>query len=262
MSTATQTHLTARRPEPADEPRIATHSEWIAARKDFLSKEKQLTHLRDELARLRRELPWEKVEKSYVFEGPNGRVSLADLFGGKSQLVIYHFMFGPDWEAGCPSCSMVADGFSGSIVHLEQRDAAFAAVSRAPIAKIEAFRKRLGWNFNWVSSHASDFNFDYGVSFTPEQTAAKKPNYNYDTVVLPLEEAPGLSVFAKKGGEVYHTYSTYGRGLEPMLVVYDLLDWTPVGRGEEGLARPMSWVRHHDRYETKSATPECCGHKS
>ncbi|MGC2721647.1 MAG: DUF899 domain-containing protein [Candidatus Acidiferrales bacterium] len=261
MSTATQTHLAASTPEPVDEPRIATHSEWIAARKDFLSKEKQLTHMRDELARLRRELPWEKVEKPYSFDGPHGRVSLAELFGDKSQLVIYHFMFAPEWEAGCSSCSMVADGINASIVHFDQRDVAFSAVSRAPIAKLEAFRKRLGWDFNWVSSHASDFNYDYRVSFTPDQVAAKIPNYNYDTVVFPMDEAPGLSVFAKKGGDVYHTYSTFGRGLEPMLVVYDLLDWTPVGRGEEGLARPMSWVRHRDRYETKTAALRCCEHK-
>jgi predicted dithiol-disulfide oxidoreductase (DUF899 family) len=257
MSAATQIKVT----DISNEPRIATHREWLAARKDFLTKEKQLTRLRDDLARQRRELPWERVEQNYIFGAPHSRVTLAELFRGKSQLAIYHFMLGPDWPEGCPGCSLAADGFTGSIPHLEQRDVAFAAVSRAPISQIEAFRKRMGWNFNWVSSLACDFNFDYGVSFTPEQTAAKIPNYNYETAVFTQPEAPGLSVFARKGAEIFHTYSTYGRGLEPLLGVYHLLDWTPVGRGEEGLSMPMSWVRHHDKYENAPAgLPACCDH--
>jgi predicted dithiol-disulfide oxidoreductase (DUF899 family) len=244
-------------------PKIASHAEWLAARKEFLAKEKQLTHLRDELARLRRELPWEKVEKPYAFDGANGKVSLADLFNGKSQLVMYHFMLGPEWEAGCPSCSMAADGFDNAVLHFEQRDSAFAVVSRAPYAKVADFKKRMGWKFNWVSSYGTDFNFDYGVSFTPEQLAAKgAPIYNYATTSFPADEAPGLSAFAKQGRDVYHTYSTYGRGLEPLLGVYNLLDWSPMGRGEEGLSHPMSWVRHHDKYESSPAAHTCCEHKS
>jgi predicted dithiol-disulfide oxidoreductase (DUF899 family) len=257
MSSATQTKVSL---GVADEPRIASHAEWLAARKDFLTKEKQLTHLRDELARQRRELPWEKVEKPYTFDAPDGRVTLAELFGGKSQLVIYHFMLGPDWPEGCPSCSLAADSFAGAIPHLEQRDVAFACVSRAPIEKIEAFRKRMGWYFNWVSSNANDFNVDYAVTFTPAQLESKTPIYNYETSGFPATEAPGLSVFARKGGEIFHTYSTYGRGLEPMLGVYDFLDWTPVGRGEEGLAMPMSWVRHHDKYDTHTQRASSCCH--
>jgi predicted dithiol-disulfide oxidoreductase (DUF899 family) len=257
MSTAAQIKVA----DSPNEPRIASHLEWLAARKDLLTKEKQLTRLRDDLARQRRSLPWEKIEKNYTFEGAHGRVTLAELFGGQSQLVIYHFMLGPDWPEGCPGCSLAADGFTGSIPHLEARDVAFAVVSRATIAEIAKFRDRMGWNFNWVSSNASDFNFDYGVSFTPDQTAAKAPNYNYETAVFTQPEAPGLSVFARNGSEIYHTYSTYGRGLEPLLGVYDLLDWTPVGRGEEGLSMPMSWVRHHDKYEhVRTAASNCCNH--
>jgi predicted dithiol-disulfide oxidoreductase (DUF899 family) len=246
----------------SDQPEVVTRSQWLLARKDFLSKEKQLTHLRDELARCRRELPWEKVEKPYTFEGASGRVSLADLFNGKSQLVIYHFMLGPEWEAGCPSCSLAADGFDASIPHFEQRDSSFVAVSRAPYAKLAEFKKRMGWKFNWVSSYGTDFNFDFGVSFTPEQLASGKNTYNYGTMAFRQEEAPGLSAFAKQAGEVYHTYSTYGRGLEPLLSVYNLLDYSPIGRGEEGLTFPMAWVRHHDKYESKPAAHTCCEHNS
>ena len=258
MSSATQTKVA----DSQNEPRIATRSEWLAARKDFLTKEKLFTHLRDDLLRQRRALPWEKVETSYTFDSPHGRVTLSELFGGKSQLVIYHFMLGPEWTEGCPGCSLAADGFTGSIPHLEQRDTAFAAVSRAPLAKIEEFRKRMGWNFKWVSSNGTEFNYDYGVSFKPEQNGNSTPIYNYGTTPFGESEAPGLSVFARKGGEVYHTYSTYGRGLEPLLGVYDLLDWTPVGRGEEGLAMPMSWVRHHDKYQhSDGVAPGCCEHQ-
>src|ERR1700685_3374203 len=229
---------------------VVSSRQWIASRKELLRKEKEFTRLRDELSRQRRELPWEKVEKEYIFDGPNGKQTLADLFDGRSQLIVYHFMFGPDWEAGCPSCSFLADHFDGTLVHLANRDVTLVAVSRAPIAQIEAFKKRMGWRFQWVSSFANDFNRDYHVSFTKEEMAHGKVSYNYDLVEFPAEEAPGASVFYKNdAGGIFHTYSAYARGLDIAVGTYNFLDLVPKGRDEDGLAFSMAWVRHHDRYE-------------
>lgn len=234
-----------------DKPKIVSREEWLAARKKLLAREKQLTHERDAIAAERRQLPWVKVEKDYVFDSPSGKKTLADLFGGKSQLIVYHFMFGPEWNEGCPSCSFIMDNTDGALVHLAQRDVSFVAVSRAPISKIEAFKKRLGWKFNWVSSYGSDFNYDYHVSFTPEQMAEGKVEYNFDLMEFPSAEAPGISVFYKdKDGNIFHTYSAYARGTETGLGTYNYLDLVPKGRDEDGLAFTMSWVRHHDRYES------------
>jgi predicted dithiol-disulfide oxidoreductase (DUF899 family) len=243
MATATTTSAHTR------EHRVVSLTEWTARRKELLRKEKEFTKLRDELSRQRRELPWEKVEKQYVFDGPNGRETFADLFGGKSQLIIYHFMLGPGWEAGCPSCSYLADHFDGSLVHLANRDVTLAVVSRAPMLEIAAFKKRMGWAFRWVSSFGNDFNRDYHVSFTKEEMANGKVEYNYETMEFPSEEAPGVSVFYKnERGEIFHTYSSYGRGLDILVGAYNFLDLAPKGRDEDGLAFSMAWVRHHDRY--------------
>jgi len=185
---------------------VVSSAEWLAARKELLRKEKEFTRQRDQVSQLRRELPWVKVEKNYVFDGPAGKESLADLFGGKSQLIVYHFMFGPGWEEGCPSCSFLADHFEGSLVHLANRDVSFVAVSRAPIAQIEAFKKRMGWRFKWVSSFGNDFNYDYNVSFTQDEIAQHKTYYNYQNQDFPREEAPGASVFYKNAaGNLFHT---------------------------------------------------------
>ena len=231
------------------EHEVVSPKEWIASRKELLRKEKEFTKLRDQLSRQRRELPWEKVEKQYVFDGPQGKVTLADLFGSRTQLIVYHFMFGPGWEQGCPSCSYLADHFGGALVHLANRDVTLAVVSRAPLAQIEAFKKRMGWEFRWVSSFANDFNRDYHVSFTKEETTSGKVYYNYDMVEFPSEEAPGASVFYKnEAGEIFHTYSTYARGLDILVGSYNFLDLAPKGRDEDGLAHTMAWVRHHDRY--------------
>ena len=228
---------------------VVSQGEWIASRKELLRKEKEFTKLRDELSRRRRELPWEKVEKGYVFDGPNGKVTLAELFGGKSQLIVYHFMFGPGWEAGCPSCSYLADHFDASLVHLANRDVTLAVISRAPMEQVEAFKKRMGWQFRWVSSFGNEFNRDYHVSFTKEEMAKGKVSYNYDVVEFPSEEGPGVSVFYKNdAGEIFHTYSSYARGLDILVGTYNFLDLAPKGRDEDGLAFTMAWVRHHDRY--------------
>ena len=230
-------------------PTIASPEEWLAARREFLREEKELTRLRDKLAARRRELPWVKVDKAYTFESPGGPVSLADLFEGRSQLVVYHFMFGPGWEEGCKSCSYVSDHLAATVVHLKARDVAFAAISHAPLAEFAPFKQRMGWTFNWVSSDGSDFNYDYHVSFTAEEMAKGKVYYNYELMEFPMEEAPGLSVFAKDAnGDIYHTYSTYGRGLDPLIGTYTVLDLVPKGRDENPDA-PMSWVRYHDRYD-------------
>ena len=229
---------------------VVTREEWVVARKELLKKEKQLTRLHDELSRERRELPWVKVEKPYVFDGPDGKETLADLFAGKNQLIVYHFMLGPDWEAGCPSCSLLADHFDGTVTHLAQRDVTFLVVSRAPLPQIEKFKRRMGWQFKWVSSFGNDFNFDYHVSATPEEKASGKAMYNYEMTTFPSEERPGASVFYKnENGEIFHTYSSYGRGLDMLIGTYHLLDLAPKGRDEEGLAWSMAWVRHHDRYD-------------
>src|SRR5450432_1617580 len=229
--------------------RVVPEGEWLAARKELLIKEKEFTRLRDELSRQRRELPMEKVEKQYSFIGPKGKETLADLFAGKSQLIIYHFMLGPGWKEGCPSCSYLADGFDSAAIHLPHRDTTLAVISRATFLEIEAFKKRMGWQFKWVSSFGSDFNYDYHVSFSKEEKANGKVYYNYDMMDFPSEEGPGASVFYKnESGEIFHTYSAYARGLDPMVGTYQWLDLTPKGRDEDGLANSMAWVRHHDKY--------------
>ncbi len=232
-----------------EHPRVVSQAEWVAARKELLKKEKELTRQRDAVSAQRRELPWVKVEKEYTFDTPGGKKKLAELFEGRSQLFVYHFMFGPEWEEGCPSCSFNMDHVDGAVVHLAQRDVTFLAVSRAPLPKIKAFKKRMGWRFKWVSSYQSDFNRDHHVSFTKEEMAKGKVNYNYDMTEFPSEEAPGISVFYKdKNGDIFHTYSAYARGTETMMGTYNYLDFVPKGRDEDGLAFTMSWVRHHDRY--------------
>ncbi len=236
---------------PRREHKIVSRTEWIAARKQLLKKEKEATRLRDQLSVARRNLPWVKIEGNYVFDGPDGRVTLAALFAGRSQLVIYHFMFGPDWQEGCPSCSFVSDHFDGALPHLAARDVALAAVSRAPLAKIKKFKKRMGWQFEWVSSRGGDFNADFHVSFTEAEMARGRVNYNYTMQEFPSSEAPGLSVFYKDAaGDIFHTYSTYGRGVEPLIGAYTILDLVPKGRDEDRLNFGMEWVRHHDRYGT------------
>jgi predicted dithiol-disulfide oxidoreductase (DUF899 family) len=228
--------------------RIVSRDEWLTARKAFLAKEKELTHARDRLSRERRELPWVRVDKAYAFDGPAGKETLSDLFAGRSQLLVYHFMFGPDWKEGCPSCSFWADNYNGIVVHLKHRDVTLVAVSRAPLEKLEAYKKRMGWSFKWVSSLGNDFNRDYHVSFTPEEQ--KAAFYNYEVQDFGVSEAPGVSVFAKDdAGAVYHTYSCYSRGLDTLNGAYQLIDLVPKGRDEAGLAHPMAWVRRNDRYE-------------
>jgi predicted dithiol-disulfide oxidoreductase (DUF899 family) len=232
-----------------ERPKVVSEAEWLAARKELLRKEKELTRLRDELGQQRRELPWVRVEREYTFDGPSGNQKLSDLFAGRSQLVVYHFMFGPEWQEGCPSCSFNMDHTDGALIHLAQRDVTFVAISRAPWSKIEAFKKRMGWRFTWVSSHGSDFNYDYHVSFTKEEMAKGKVYYNFDMQEFPSEEAPGISVFYKdKNGDVFHTYSSYARGTEASVGTYSYLDLVPKGRDEDALAFTMAWVRHHDRY--------------
>jgi predicted dithiol-disulfide oxidoreductase (DUF899 family) len=231
--------------------KVVSEKEWLAARRELLQAEKEFTRQRDAISAKRRELPWVKVAKDYVFDGPTGRVSLAELFRDRSQLIIYHFMLGPNWEHGCPSCSYLGDHFDGSLVHLDARDIAFAVVSRAPMPQIAAFKQRMGWRFPWVSSFSNDFNFDYHVSFTKEELAKGNVYYNYGMQPFGAEEAPGLSVFYKNAsGEIFHTYSTYGRGLDILLGAYHFMDMAPKGRDEDGLAFSMAWVRHHDRYES------------
>ncbi len=234
----------------AVQPNVVSHAEWLAARSELLNKEKEFTRLRDELSKQRRTLPWEKVEKPYAFDSAKGKVTLGDLFDGRSQLIVYHFMFGPGWEQGCPSCSFMVDHFDGPAIHLANRDVTLAVISRAPIAEIELFKTRMGWKVPWVSSFGSDFNYDYHVSFTPKERASGKAYYNYTKDAFPSEEGPGLSVFAKDAaGQVFHTYSSFARGLDPLVGAYQFLDLVPKGRDEDGLAFSMSWVRHHDRYE-------------
>jgi predicted dithiol-disulfide oxidoreductase (DUF899 family) len=234
-----------------NQPTVVSEDQWLAARKELLRDEKELTGLRDQLAAKRRALPWVKVSKAYTFDSPDGPVSLADLFNGRSQLAVYHFMMGPAWHEGCPSCSFVSDHLEPAVVHLEARDVAFAAISRAPLAEILPFQKRMGWSFNWVSSNQNDFNYDYHVSFTEEEMARKTVYYNYQLTDFPNDEAPGLSVFARDAnGDIYHTYSTYGRGLDPLIGTYTLLDLMPKGRDEEPTKfYKMDWVRYHDSYE-------------
>ena len=239
---------------------VVSRDAWLAARKMLLAREKELTHLRDQIARERRALPWVRIEKTYTFDTLEGRRTLADVFEGRHQLVVQHFMFAPGWEEGCKSCSFMADHIDGARPHLAQRDLTLLVVSRAPLADIERFRRRMGWQFKWVSSHGSDFNPDFGVSFTPQGMARGEVEYNYRMQPFPQEEAPGISVFYKDdAGLVFHTYSTYGRGVELMMGAYDFLDIAPKGRDEEKLAYPMEWVRHHDRYASAPAAGSCCG---
>ena len=229
--------------------KLVSRDEWLIARKAHLAKEKEFTRARDELARQRRELPWVKVDKTYVFDGPDGKQTLADLFDGRSQLIVYHFMLGPGWEQGCPSCSFLADHFDGAAVHLAQRDVSLVVVSRAPLREIENFKQRMGWRFKWVSSHGNDFNRDYHVSFSKDDMRKGKVYYNYDMSEFPSEEAPGASVFYRDAnGDIFHTYSCYSRGLDILIGAYNFLDLAPKGRDEAALPWTMAWVRHHDRY--------------
>jgi predicted dithiol-disulfide oxidoreductase (DUF899 family) len=230
--------------------KVVSREEWLIARKAHLEKEKEFTRLRDQLSAQRRALPWVRVEKQYVFDGPDGRESLAKLFDGRSQLIVYHFMFGPEWKEGCPSCSYWADNFNGAVVHLAHRDITMIAVSKARLDTLDAYRKRMGWSFKWVSSFGNDFNRDYGVSFTPEEMSIGEVHYNYRTTKFPSEEAPGISVFCKNPkGDVFHTYSCYSRGLDMLNGAYHLMDLAPKGRDEDGLPWHMAWVRRHDQYD-------------
>jgi predicted dithiol-disulfide oxidoreductase (DUF899 family) len=239
--------------------KIVPQDEWLKARRALLAKEKEFTKARDALSTTRRELPWTPVEKNYVFDGPNGKEALSDLFAGKSQLMVYHFMLGPGWVQGCPSCSFLADHFDGAAIHLAQRDVSLVVVSRAPLDEIEAYKKRMGWKFKWVSSFGNDFNRDFHVSFTPEQKTRGKVEYNYALTEFPSEEAPGLSAFIKtESGDVLHTYSSYARGLDILVGTYNFLDMAPKGRDEGALPWTMAWVRRHDEYEDKPKGASCC----
>jgi predicted dithiol-disulfide oxidoreductase (DUF899 family) len=227
---------------------VVSPEEWLKARLELLAAEKEFTRQRDALTRRRMAMPWERVEKPYRFEGPHGALSLADLFDGRSQLIVYHFMFGPDWEEGCKSCSFWADNFNGIPIHLNHRDVTFTAVSRAPLTKINAYKKRMGWTFPWVSSDDGDFNFDYHVSFRPDEIAVGKAYYNYAVRPIDVSDEQGISVFYKENGEVFHTYSCHGRGIDMVNGAYQYLDLVPKGRDEDCLAFPMGWVRRHDQY--------------
>jgi predicted dithiol-disulfide oxidoreductase (DUF899 family) len=234
-----------------ERPNIVLRAEWLAARKELLIQEKQLTRQRDEIDRQRRALPWVKVEKTYIFEGTNGQQSLADLFENRSQLIVSHFMFGPGWKEGCVGCSFRSDHVDGALTHLQHHDVSLVTISRAPLLEIEAFKMRMGWSFRWVSSFNTDFNYDYRVSFAKEEAATGKVHYNYDQRDFVSEEGSGLSVFYKdESGDVFHTYSTFGRGDEMVDTTYMYLDLTPKGRNETGPHYNLGdWVRHHDRYD-------------
>ena len=237
-------------------PKIVSRKDWLAARKALLEKERELTHLRDRINAQRRALPWVKIENDYIFEAPEGRASLAHLFEGRSQLAVYHFMLAPGSDHICDGCSFLADHVDGARQHFEQADLSFAAVSRAPLVQIEAVKRRMGWRFRWVSSFGSDFNYDYGVSFTEEQVAKEQTGYNYGTTPYAAADLPGVSVFAKdEAGQVFHTYSAYTRGAELLIGAFNWLDLTPKGRNETGI---MSWVRLHDEYDQQPANANCC----
>lgn len=246
------TNSTLAETNAVDHP-VVSGDRWLAARKTLLAREKELTRLQDQIARERRALPWVRVDKDYAFDTLEGPRSLADLFEGRSQLLVQHFMFAPGWEQGCKSCSYMADHNDGAIPHLAQRDVSFVAISRAPLADLQRFRQRMGWRFDWVSSHGSDFNHDFGVNFTQDEMSVGKVRYNYTMQPFPHEEAPGISVFYRDdAGDVFHTYSRYGRGVEAMMHAYALMDLTPKGRDEDDLDYTMAWVRHHDRYEPQA----------
>lgn len=237
---------------------VVSREEWMKARRALLLKEKEATHLRDKLNAERMALPWVKVDKDYAFDTPEGRKSLSDLFDGRSQLMIYHFMLGPDWEAGCPGCSFLSDHVDGTLPHLNNHDVTWVAVSRAPMAKIEAYKKRMGWKFPWVSSSGSDFNFDYHVSFTPDDLKQDTVVYNF-TAIPPAEahdELPGLSAFYKNDrGEIFHTYSSYARGPEELIGTLMILDRAPKGRNEDST---MNFVKRHDEYAEAPKASSCC----
>lgn len=226
---------------------VVSPPQWLAARKELLAKEKELTRARDEVAAARRALPWEEVTKTYRFDTESGSHALRDLFDGRNQLIVYHFMYGPDWEAGCPSCSFWTDSWDGTLTHLAHRDVTFVMASRAPLAKLLAYRDRMGWSVPWVSSIGSDFNFDFGVSFRTDQPP-EGATYNYRPLEQPGDESPGISVFAADGDRVFHTYSAYARGLDALNTAYQLLDLVPKGRDEDGYEFSMSWLRRHDEY--------------
>src|SRR3984893_3162847 len=239
--------------------RIVSREEWIKARKAHLAHEKELTRARERLGEERRALPWVKVDKTYTFDGPAGKQTLGDLFGGRSQLVVQHFMFAPDWAEGCKSCSFWADGFERMIPHLAARETTLVAISRAPLEKLAAFKARMGWTFGWLSSGQSDFNYDYAVSFTPEQVASGAKVYNFETSGFGVEEAPGISVFFHdEAGNIFHTNSCFARGLDMMNAAYHYLDLTPLGRHEEKLPYPMDWLRLRDRSQQSRGDPSCC----
>jgi predicted dithiol-disulfide oxidoreductase (DUF899 family) len=241
-----------------DQHPVVSPEQWLAARQEFLRAEKEFTHARERLAEKRRALPWAKVDRNYVFEAPCGRVTLADLFDGRSQLIVYHFMLAPGWDEGCRGCSFVSDHFDGALPHVNARDISFTAVSSAPLAEIEHFKERMGWSFGWVSSHGTTFNHDFGVSFTAAEYADGNKSYNFGTTPAMDEEMPGLTVFARDDdGAIYRTYSTYARGLDALINAYNLIDLTPKGRAEDPAA-PMKWVRHHDRYELATAPQVRC----
>ena len=230
---------------------VVPHEQWLQARKALLEKEKAFTRLRDELSEQRRELPWEPVQREYVFEGADGQETLPQLFAGKSQLIVYHFMFAPQWQAGCKSCSFWADSFDGISVHLRRRDVSFLAISRAPLAKLETYRKRMGWSFKWVSSSGCDFNFDFNASFRPEDSAGGNAYWNYKMGSPGDTEVTGVSVFYKNAGDqVFHTYSCFQRGVDMLNAAYHYLDLTPKGRDEADQRPTMAWLRRHDEYET------------
>ncbi|UVJ42237.1 thioredoxin family protein [Pseudomonas sp. LS1212] len=239
-------------------PDVVSREQWLLARKQLLLNEKAFTHQRDELSAARRALPWVRIDKHYVFEGPAGQLTLADLFGGRSQLAIYHFMFAKGWTEGCPGCSFLADHFDGANLHLANHDVALVAVSHAPFAEFQAFKRRMGWQFDWVSSHGSSFNEDFQVSASAENVAAGEFIYNYEPNTGEEPELPGLSVFYRnESGEIFHTYSTYARGLDILVGAYNFLDLMPLGRNEGGT---MDWVRHHDKYEGVKAGGQSCCH--
>ncbi|MDP2332289.1 MAG: thioredoxin family protein [Reyranella sp.] len=256
MTTAIANTSPLSRPAPIADHPVVSRDQWLAERLKLLAREKELTRLGDPIARERRALPWVRMDKNYVFDTQEGPRTLAELFDGRRQLLMQHFMLAPGWEQGCKSCSYMADHTDATRMHLAARDVAFVAVSRAPLAEIERFRTRMGWQFRWVSSGGTDFNRDFAVTFTPDELASGTARYNYGGMI-PGEEMPGVSAFCRNdAGEVFHTYSAYGRGVEVMMNTYRLLDLTPKGRDEDG--RGMAWVRHHDRYETAPAARSCC----
>ena len=230
--------------------KIVTRDEWLIARKEHLAREKEFTRLRDELSEARRQLPWVKLEKNYAFGGgANGDESLSELFDGRQQLIVYHFMYGPDWDEGCPSCSFWADNYDGFVVHLNHRDISMVTISKAPWKTLDAYRRRMGWSFKWLSSLESDFNRDYDVSFSPEEVDRGSMRYNYRDTHFPSSEAPGISVFYRDDdGSIYHTYSCYSRGLDMLNAAYHHMDLVPKGRDESDLPHSMAWLRRHDQY--------------